>query len=136
VSFTRRSLYPQGKNPSYPVDRSLGGAQNRSRRGGEKKNSQLLPRFELPVIQPVVQRYTTELSRLLCRCRMSTQVSELMIILLLGSSCVLRVSYFPAAVRLCFCGGVGAHCSIAVLYPPSAPNSPTPSLLLLSGWFL
>jgi hypothetical protein len=33
-------------------------------RGGEEKNSQLLPGFEPPVIQRVVEKYTTELSRL------------------------------------------------------------------------
>jgi hypothetical protein len=40
VSFTPRSLYPQGKSPWYPVDRRLGGPQSRSGRGGEEKNSQ------------------------------------------------------------------------------------------------
>jgi len=28
------SLYPQGKSPSYPLDRRLGGPQSRSERGG------------------------------------------------------------------------------------------------------
>jgi hypothetical protein len=46
----------------------LGGPQSRSGRGGEEKNSQPLPRFEVPVIQPVVWRYTTELSRHLIVC--------------------------------------------------------------------
>jgi hypothetical protein len=45
---------PQGKSPWNPLDRRLGGPQSRSGRGGEEKNS-----------QPVAQRYTTELSRLL-----------------------------------------------------------------------
>jgi hypothetical protein len=36
----------------------------RSGRGGEEKNSQLLPVLEPPIIQPVVQRSTTELCRL------------------------------------------------------------------------
>jgi hypothetical protein len=40
VSFTPRSLYPQGKNRLYPLDRRLGGTQSRSGRGGEEKNSQ------------------------------------------------------------------------------------------------
>jgi hypothetical protein len=48
VSFTPRQLYPQGKNPWYPLDRRLGGSQNRSGRGGEEKNSQPLPGFEPP----------------------------------------------------------------------------------------
>jgi hypothetical protein len=33
--------------------------------GGEEKNSQSLPALEPPIIQPVAQRHTTELSRLL-----------------------------------------------------------------------
>jgi hypothetical protein len=46
VIFTLRPLYPQGKI-------------------GEEKNSQPLPGLELPIIQPVAQRCTTELSLLL-----------------------------------------------------------------------
>jgi hypothetical protein len=65
VSFTPRSLYPQGKSSRYTLDRRLGGSQNRSGRGGEEKNSQPLAGLETPIIQPVAQRYTTELSRLL-----------------------------------------------------------------------
>jgi hypothetical protein len=41
---------PPGKEP-----------QSRSGQGGEEKNSQ-----PLPIIQPIVQSYTIELSRLLC----------------------------------------------------------------------
>jgi hypothetical protein len=59
VSFTTRPLYPQGKRPWYPLDRRLGGSQSRSGCGGEENNSQLRPE-----IQPVAQRYTTELTRL------------------------------------------------------------------------
>jgi hypothetical protein len=44
------------------MDRKLGGPQSRSGRGGEEKNSQSLPALEPPIIQPVAQRYTTELS--------------------------------------------------------------------------
>jgi hypothetical protein len=47
------------------LDRRLGGNQSRSGVGGEKKNSQSLPGLELPIIQPVAQRHTTELTRLL-----------------------------------------------------------------------
>jgi hypothetical protein len=36
VSFTSRSLYLQGKSPWYPLDRRLGGPQNRSGRGNER----------------------------------------------------------------------------------------------------
>jgi hypothetical protein len=63
VSFTPRPLYPQGKNPWYPLDRRLGGLQSRSGRGGEEKNSQPLSGLERPIIQPVAQRYTTDLSK-------------------------------------------------------------------------
>jgi hypothetical protein len=37
------SLYLQGKNPWYPLDRWLDGPQSRSGRGGEEKNSQPPP---------------------------------------------------------------------------------------------
>jgi hypothetical protein len=46
VSFTPRPLYPQGKNPRYPLDKRLGGPQSRSGRGGSEKNSQLPPGIE------------------------------------------------------------------------------------------
>jgi hypothetical protein len=63
VSFTPRPLYPYGKRPWYALDRRLGGPQTRSGRGGEDKNSQHLPVLEHRIIQSVVQRCTTELSR-------------------------------------------------------------------------
>jgi hypothetical protein len=65
VGFRLRAFYPQGKNSWYPLDRRLGERQSRSGRGGEEKNSQPVPALEPPIIQPVAQRYTTELSRLL-----------------------------------------------------------------------
>jgi hypothetical protein len=43
----------------------MGGPQSRSGSGDEEKNSQNLPGLEAPIIQPIVQRYNTELSRLL-----------------------------------------------------------------------
>jgi hypothetical protein len=56
---------PQGKNPWYPLDRRLSGPQSRSGRGGEEKNSlSPLPGLEPLIIQPVAQRYTTDLSGL------------------------------------------------------------------------
>jgi hypothetical protein len=48
--------------PWHPLDRRLDGQQNRSGVGGEEKNSKPLPGIEPLIIQPVVQRYTTELS--------------------------------------------------------------------------
>jgi hypothetical protein len=55
-----RPLYPQGKSPWYPLDRTRGGPQSHSGRGGEEKNSQ--PRRNsnprTPTVQPVAQRYT------------------------------------------------------------------------------
>jgi hypothetical protein len=65
VSFTPRPLYPQGKSPWYPLDRRMGGPQSRSGCNGEEKNFQPLPGLEPPIIEPVVQRWTTEFSRLL-----------------------------------------------------------------------
>jgi hypothetical protein len=56
---------PAGKVPRYTLDRKLDGPQSRSVHGGEEKNSQPLLGLEPPIIQPVAQRYTTELSRLL-----------------------------------------------------------------------
>jgi hypothetical protein len=49
------------------LDRRLCGIQNRCGSGGEEKNSHPLPGLETPIIQPVTQRYTTELSRLLLK---------------------------------------------------------------------
>jgi hypothetical protein len=56
---------PLRKNRWYPLDRKLIGPQSQSGCGGEEKNSQPLPGLEPPIMQPVVQRRTTELHRLL-----------------------------------------------------------------------
>jgi hypothetical protein len=56
---------PLGKNPWYPLDRRLGGSQSQFGCGGEEKNSHPQPGLEPPIIQPVAQRDTTELSRLI-----------------------------------------------------------------------
>jgi hypothetical protein len=56
---------PQGKSLRYPLDRRLGEPPSQSGRGGEDRNSQLLPGLEPPMIQSVAQFYTTELSHLL-----------------------------------------------------------------------
>jgi hypothetical protein len=53
---------PQGKSPWNPLDRRLGGSQSLFGCGGEEKNSQFLSGLEPPIIQSVVQLYTTELS--------------------------------------------------------------------------
>jgi hypothetical protein len=45
----------------YPLDRRL---QSRSGLGDERKISQPLPALEPPTIQPIAQRYTTEIFRL------------------------------------------------------------------------
>jgi hypothetical protein len=37
VSFTTRPLYPRGRNSRYPLDRRLGGPQNRSERRAKEK---------------------------------------------------------------------------------------------------
>jgi hypothetical protein len=55
------AAFPQGKSSRFPLDRRLGGPQSRAGRGGEEKKSQPLPGFEPPIIQPVAQRFTTEL---------------------------------------------------------------------------
>jgi hypothetical protein len=47
------------------MDRWLDGSQSRSGSGGEEKNFQPPPALEPPIIQPVAQRYTTEITRLL-----------------------------------------------------------------------
>jgi hypothetical protein len=82
VSFTLRPLYPQGNNSCYPFVRSLDGPQNRSELGGEEKNSQPLPGLETSIIQPVAQRHTTELSRLLIRV-MTMMMMMMMIIIII-----------------------------------------------------
>jgi hypothetical protein len=64
VSFTSQLLYPQRKASWYPLDRRLCGVKSWSSSGGEEKNSQPLSGLETPIIQTVVQRYTTELYRL------------------------------------------------------------------------
>jgi hypothetical protein len=62
VSFIPQPLYPQGKNSWYVLDRRLGEPQSWSGRSGEERNFKPLPGLEPPIIQPVAQRYTTELS--------------------------------------------------------------------------
>jgi hypothetical protein len=62
VSFTPRPLYSQGKSQWYPLHRRLGWPQSRPGRD-EEKNSQPVPGLEPPIIQPVAQCYTIELSR-------------------------------------------------------------------------
>jgi hypothetical protein len=53
VSFTPRPFYPRGKSPRYPLDRRLGGPQNRSGRGGEKKKIPATAGIRTAVVQPV-----------------------------------------------------------------------------------
>jgi hypothetical protein len=65
------------------LDRRLDGSQSSSGRGGEEKSSQPLPGLEPPIIQPVAQLYTTELSRFLYpdNTRRKEQVIELLVML-------------------------------------------------------
>jgi hypothetical protein len=62
--FHAPAAFPQGKSPWYPLDMGLGGSQSWSGNGGKEKNSQPPPEIERSstIIQPVAQRYTTELS--------------------------------------------------------------------------
>jgi len=53
---------PLGKEPRYPLNRRPARSQSQSGRSGEEKNSQPLPRLEPQIIQPVAQRYSTELN--------------------------------------------------------------------------
>jgi hypothetical protein len=52
VSFAPRPLYPRGKSPQYPLNRSLGGPKKRSGLHGEEKI------LDPTVVQPVASRYT------------------------------------------------------------------------------
>jgi hypothetical protein len=63
VSFTPWPLYTQGKSPWYTLDRRFVGHNSQSGRGGKEKKSQPLSGLDPPIIQPVVQRYTTKLHR-------------------------------------------------------------------------
>jgi hypothetical protein len=47
-SFMPQPLYHRGESPRYPLDRRLGGVQNRFGRGGEEKNSQPPPGIKPP----------------------------------------------------------------------------------------
>jgi hypothetical protein len=83
VSFTPRPLYRQVKSPWYPLNRSLGGPQSRSRCGGEEKHSQSLPRLE----SLIIQRYTIELSGLLTYIRSFSAKSHLKAVVDLVQKC-------------------------------------------------
>jgi hypothetical protein len=56
---------PPGKELLLPLDRKLGGPQTSAGCGGEEKNFQPLSGLEPSTIQPIAQRYTTDLSLLL-----------------------------------------------------------------------
>jgi hypothetical protein len=58
------ALLPENE-PLVPLDRRLGGPQSRTGRSDEEINSQSLSGIEPPTIQPIAQRYTTELFRVL-----------------------------------------------------------------------
>jgi hypothetical protein len=56
---------PPGKEPLVHIGYKARWTQIRSGGSGEEKNSQSLPGLQPPIIQPIVQRYITELFRLL-----------------------------------------------------------------------
>jgi hypothetical protein len=62
VSCTPRPLYPRERAPGTRWIGGWVGLRAGVEYGGGEKNSQLLPGLEPPIIQPVAQRYTTELS--------------------------------------------------------------------------
>jgi hypothetical protein len=78
---------PPGKEPLLPIGYEAAWSQSRSGHDGEKKNSQP----ELPIIQPVAERYTTELSRLL---NGSLQQTEAYVRIKLLLTLLMEVSYF------------------------------------------
>jgi hypothetical protein len=51
--FHAPAALPPEKESLVPMNRKLGGPQNRSEHGSEERNSQPLPGFEPPIIQPV-----------------------------------------------------------------------------------
>jgi hypothetical protein len=57
VSFKPRPLYRRGKNPRYPLDRSLGGSQNRYGHG-ENSCPYRDSNSDHSIAQPVARRYT------------------------------------------------------------------------------
>jgi len=78
-----------------------GGVKTQSRSGcGEEKNSQLLFRIENPIIQPVGQRYTTELRRLIYRIGILIFKLSPVFFLSLNMLFSLIVSFFPSYLSL------------------------------------
>jgi hypothetical protein len=74
-----------------------------SGRGGKEKNYQLLPGLEPPIIQPVAQPYTTELSRLLLG------VDRRIILNWIGKKSVLRLWTRFSWLRIWSSGGSCEH---------------------------
>jgi hypothetical protein len=62
--FHDPAALPSRKEPLVQTGLENGCDQSWYGRGDEEKNFQPLPRLEPPIIQPVAQRYITELSRL------------------------------------------------------------------------
>jgi hypothetical protein len=107
VSFTPRPFYPQRKSPWYPLNRRLGGPQSRFGHGVEEKNSQPLPGQEHPIIQPVAQHCTTELSRLLTLHQNGANFHRFAFCLHLWAV-VLPLSVYFFSLRVAY-GGDGLH---------------------------
>jgi hypothetical protein len=135
VSFTPRSLYPQGKSPWYPSDRRLGGPQSRTGRGSEEKNFWPLPGIEPPIIEPVAQRYTTELSRLLHIClycanlfltgsplRSSTYLHFIIYLMNCTLTCISRISSLLCLVLFYPNVIYNTSTSLVTAYPSSTIN--------------
>jgi hypothetical protein len=65
ASCSGRFTY-RGKSPRYPLDRRLGGPQNRSGHGGEEKNSHNCTRPELILGRPA-RSLVSVLTELYCK---------------------------------------------------------------------
>jgi hypothetical protein len=98
---------PRGKESMVPIGWRLGGPQSRSGRGGEEIHFHPQSGLEPPILQPVAQRYTTELSRLLYRNQWVKQVS-LSYVLHFATQCVnvtgreVRFSFEPTMLIIHF----------------------------------
>jgi hypothetical protein len=76
VSFTSRPLNRQGKSPWYPLDRGIGWGPRAGLDAVVKRKIPSPCRVSNPqIIQPVAQRYTTELSRLFSEKKLEAEIN-------------------------------------------------------------